>query len=233
MIVLASAKTMKPSDISNSTKPIFKAKSQLIRENIAKMSIEDKANYFKIKGKTLENTHNYFLEPKYGKVVNSLDGAVFKQITANDAQYIENNLFILDAMYGILNGNDQIELFRLDFNLKSVVDCSYYNYWKEDVNNFIETTNHKQLLILSSDEYTKLLDTSKLNKQIFELSFDKQIKSSVYKKQLRGKIANYCIENKINDYTKLDNIILDNYKIRLNKTILEITIDVVENNLNK
>lgn len=215
MILLPSAKTMKPSDTSNATVPIFTDKADLIRDKISELSKEELGNYFKIKGKTLDNTHKYYVEPLQGKVVTSLDGAVFKQIEPSNDEYIEENLYVLDAMYGILNGNDKIDLFRLDFNLKSVLDTSYYNYWKEDVNNFIENQSHQQLLVLTSDEYTKLLKLDELNKQIFTLEFDEGIKSSVHKKQARGKIANYCIEHQIRDYSKLNNVEIEEYKIKL------------------
>ncbi len=223
MILLASAKTMKPSDTSGATKPIFEDKSQPIRESISRLDEQQLATYFKIKGKTLDTTNSYYSQSIHGKVYTSLDGAVFKQVTATDESYIKNYLFVLDAMYGILRGTDQIELFRLDFNTKSLLDKTYYNYWKEDVHNFIENSNHHQLLVLTSDEYTKLLKLKELNKQIFEIEFDSEIKSSVHKKQARGKIANYCIENNIEDYSKLDNKHIEEYKLQLEGTKLLIT----------
>lgn len=223
MIVLPSAKTMKKSDVTNTSTPIFENKAKAIRTEIAQMDKDQLANYFKVKGKTLDNTHGYYQEPQKGKVVTSLDGAVFKQIEPSNDEYIKDNLYVLDAMYGILNGNDQIDLFRLDFNLKSVFDQSYYNYWKEDVHNFINNTNHDQLLILTSDEYTKLLKLDQINKQIFEIEFDSEIKSSVHKKQARGKIANYCIANTINDYSKLNGVQIDEYQLKVEQTKILVT----------
>ncbi len=223
MILLASAKTMKSSDITDATKPIFNDKAKPIRESIANLDQEQLAAYFKIKGKTLDTTNSYYSQSIHGKVYTSLNGAVFKQITATDESYIENNLFVLDAMYGILRGTDLIELFRLDFNTKSLLDQTYYNYWKEDVHNFIENSDHKQILVLTSDEYTKLLKLKDLNKQIFEIEFNSNIKSSVHKKQARGKIANYCIENNIDDYFKLDNTQIAEYKLHLEGTKILIT----------
>lgn len=224
MIILASAKTMKESETINSSVPIFEDKSKKIREQIAKLSKEELATYFKIKGKTLDNTELYYSNPPQGKVVTSLDGAVFKQINCLDDKYIAKNLFVLDAMYGILNGNDKIDLFRLDFNTKSLLETSYYNYWKDDVYNFIENTNHKQLLILTSDEYTKLLKLDQLNKLIFTIEFDTAIKSTVFKKQCRGLIANYCIEHNIADYHQLDDVIIEDYRLQLQaNNILYIT----------
>lgn len=217
MIVLASAKTMKESDVANSSVPIFAAKSEKIRKKIGQMSKTELGTYFKIKGKTLDTTYKYYTEACRGKVITSLDGAVFKQITAYNDEYINENIFVLDAMYGILNGNDQINLFRLDFNLKSVVGTSYYNYWKEDVQNFIISTAHDQLLVLSSDEYTKLLNLQELVKEVFTLNFDNAIKSSVHKKQCRGKIANYCIVSKITNYNALDGLIIEEYALNIDR----------------
>lgn len=215
MILLASAKTMKPTSTANCTQPVYNQKAQVIRDEIGKMSYEQLATYFKIKGKTLDNTHKYYSQPLQGKVFTSLDGVVFKQIKALNDDYIGNNVYILDAMYGILNGNDKIDLFRLDFNTKSVVDTSYYNYWQEDVHNFIENTKHEQLLVLTSDEYTKLLNLQAIKKEIFQIAFTPEIKSSVHKKQVRGKIANYCINHQVEDYRLLNNIVIDEYTIKM------------------
>lgn len=215
MIILASAKTMKESDTSGSSIPVFANKSLPIRNKIAELSKDELGKYFKIKGKTLDNTHIYYSNPPQGKVVTSLDGAVFKQINCLDDDYISKNLFVLDAMYGILNGNDQIDLFRLDFNTKSLLDSSYYNYWREDVNKYVTDTNHDQILLLTSEEYTKLLNKDSLDKEIFEIEFDPNIKSTVFKKQCRGKIANFCIENKIVDYRTLDNKLVEDYRLQL------------------
>lgn len=227
MILLASAKTMKESNTADATTPVFAEKAQTIRDEFAKMSKEQLASYFKVKGKTLDNTHKYYSENPQGKVVTSLDGAVFKQITADCSSYINERLFVLDAMYGILNGNDKIDLFRLDFNLKSVLTSSYYNYWKEDVHNFIESSDHHQILVLTSDEYTKLLKLNELPQAIFQIEFDEAIKSSVHKKQARGKIANYCIEHQITDYNQLNNAKIDEYVLRLkaNNTIVIARLD--------
>ncbi len=230
MILLASAKTMKASDVTNATVPIFNDKSQKIRDEIAKMDKEQIGAYFKVKGKTLDNTHCYYTKPPKGKVVTSLDGAVFKQINPFNEQYITNNLYVLDAMYGILNGNDQIDLFRLDFNLKSVLPTSYYNYWKEDVHNFINNKDHKQVLVLTSDEYTKVLKLDEIDKQIFQIEFDSSIVSSVHKKQARGKIANYCITHNITDYNKLNNRQVDEYCLELKANNL---IYITRGNTNK
>lgn len=224
MILLASAKTMKASNTENCTLPVFASKSQVLRSQLSQLDYNQLGAYYKIKGKTLETTYNYYSQPVSGKVITSLDGVAFKQIQATNDDYIKNNVFVIDAMYGILNGNDQIELFRLDFNLKSIIDQTYYNYWRDDISNFIEETNHQQLLVLTSEEYTKVLNLDQINKRIFQVGFDSKIKSSVHKKQARGKIANYCIANNLQDYRLLDNVVIDQYTINLkNDEMLVVT----------
>ncbi len=225
MILLASAKTMKQSDITDGTIPIFNEKSLQIRHKISKLSKEQLAKYFKIKGKTLDNTYSYYQTSIKGKVITSLDGAVFKQIENSNPDYVTSNLYVLDAMYGILNGNDIIDLFRLDFNLKSVLAQSYYYYWRDDVHNFISSSKHQQILLLTSDEYTKLLKLSKLDKQVYTVDFNKLIKSSVHKKQIRGMIANYCISNQILEYNSLNGVVIGDYTL----TILNDTVQVNPN----
>lgn len=214
MIVLASAKTMKPSKAGKQL-PVFLNQSMILRKQLKKKSKEQLSTYFNIKGKTLDNTYYYFQEKVVGNVLDSLNGVVFREISARNHNYIQNNVFIIDALYGLLNGNDQIELYRLDFNCKSLVDVSLYKYWTEHVNYFVKNHPSTQLLVLSSNEYTKLLNIKSFNKDIFTIDFDKSIKSSTEKKQVRGKICNYCILNQIEDYTLLNQIEIENYYLIL------------------
>lgn len=222
MILLASAKTMKESNTDNCSIPVFNKESLIIRQSISKLSKDELASYFKISSKILDTTYNYYHKEYCGRVIDSLDGQVFKQITSTNIDYIKDNVYVLDALYGILNGNDKISLFRLDFNTTSLLEQTYYKYWFDKVNNFIKQSKHKQVLILSSDEYTKLLDLNHLNKEIYTLTFDSSIKSSVHKKQIRGLIANYCITNKIKDYKKLNNVNINEYKLSCKDNIINV-----------
>lgn len=224
MILLASAKTMKETELRTTSAPVFDEQSRAIRTLIAKMDEDAMAKYFKIKGKTLDTTMSYFKQPQYGCAIDSLSGQVMKQIASRKDQYIKDNVFILDAMYGIINGYDAIELFRLDFTLKSVLNISYYSYWKDIVNEYIIKLNPSQLLILSSDEYTKLLDFQKLNCEIYQIDFDESVKSTVKKKQIRGMICNYAIENEISDYSQLDNSIIDDIKLSLSEHLITVSV---------
>lgn len=222
MIVLASAKTMVASEAGKSL-PVFLNKSQIIRCELKKLDTDQLSSYFKIKNKTLETTKKYYQQSIVGNVLDSLNGVAFREIYARDSAYITENVFILDALYGILNGNDTIDLYRLDFNCRSLLDQSYYQYWKDDVTSFINKYNCDQLLILSSDEYTKVIDLPRLNKQIFTICFTKTVTNSTLKKQLRGKICNYCIEHKIKDYTALNGCEIDSFTLTLSSNIITVS----------
>ena len=59
------------------------------------------------------------------------------------------------------------------------------------------------ILLLTSNEYTKMIDLKKITKNVFQV----QAKShSVNLKKMRGMILNYCSVNNINDYQLLEKV---------------------------
>ncbi len=223
MILLASAKTMRQTEVLGAGEAPFLKQSKAIREQFKLMSKEQIGQYFKIKNKTLDTTYNYYQTSQSGIVIKSLQGQVMKQITADNPDFIKKHVYVLDAMYGILNGYDQIELFRLDFTCKTILEVSYYNYWQKEVNHYIEKHQDKAILLLTSEEYSKLIDSQMISKDIYTLAFEKEIKSSVHRKQVRGKICNYCIAHQITDYRQLDGVKIDEYQLTLNQFRLTVS----------
>lgn len=203
MIILSPTKTMNPNGALSNQVPFFLKESNYLRAEIKHYTKEELALLMKIKGKTLETTYNYYHEPtKPYSAISMYNGIAFKQIDSYNEKYIKENVFILSALYGILNGLDMIEPYRLDFSMK-LLDYSLYKFWTKGINKFIEEKNPKFILNLASKEYSKLVDQKKFN--FFDVDFDIKLNSTKLK-QLRGEICNYMIANNIIEIEQLKNI---------------------------
>lgn len=219
MILIAPSKKMKiyrETMKKAESKPFFISKAHRIRKYLENLSKEELSCELKISNKVLDDTFQMYRSHTCSKALFSYSGVVFKELSIKNysLEYLQKNIFVLDAMYGIINALDDINLYRLDFS-KKINDINLYNYWRAEVNLYISSYDAEKILNLASLEYSKLVKFETLNKDVYNIHFDKKIVSSVEKKQIRGKILNYCIVNKVQDYDLLDNIEIDNYILAL------------------
>ncbi len=218
MILISPAKTLTLNDKNIvSTKPHFYKEGDELREQIKTL---DLTKILKIKGKTLDQTIDFFNNDNYYHALKSFDGLVFKQLSTRDNKYIKNNLFILNGMYGIINATDGIKPYRLDFNNK-LCNQSIEKYWTPFIIDNLEKSN-EDILNLASNEYGKILKNKNLN--VYNTHFydeDGFKLATTYTKIARGIVLNLCIELEINDYNQLDQ-----------KNTDELTISVLDNDIN-
>lgn len=210
MIIISAAKTMNDKVVEEDVL-LSEATNNLV--NIIKSrSKEELSSLMKIKNKTLENTYEYYQNFNTPlKAIEKYNGMVFKQI---DTKKDTDDLYIVSALYGIINSNDYINSYRLDFLSNNVVGLNLYNYWEKSIEEYIFNKNPNMILNLCSNEYFKAL--SKKVKESFIIINIKTLKkaSSTTLKKVRGEIANLAIEKNIKDYkllvgesTKMANII--------------------------
>ncbi len=178
----------------------------------------------KISDKILEDVMNYinnFDKKTCYKAIEMYNGIVFKELNVNtmnkkDTLYLENNLLILSAFYGILKPFDLVKPYRLDFNSKLKIDrVSLKKYWKEFYNSYINVG--EDIINLASNEFADLFNKSNYNWYDFDFfEFDgenKKINSTIAKKG-RGKLLRELAENNICD-------VKDIYKLNSYKKYFE------------
>lgn len=152
-----------------------------------------------------------------GEVYRGLDA---KTLDENAQAYLNQNLFILSGLYGILRPSDRIMLYRLEMGTKLDVNGSknLYGFWKENLTEYInkKTKENEIILNLSSNEYIKAIDSKKIKAQKVDVEFYdykngelKQI--MVYFKQARGKMTRYCALNNIHTLDEVKLFNEDNY----------------------
>lgn len=171
-----------------------------ISKDLAEMNVE-RNQVWKTKP-TAKNSIQAALAFK-GEVYRGLDA----ETIGEEAQdYLNQNLFILSGLYGILRPSDKVMLYRLEMGSKLDVQGSknLYGFWKESLTEFVNSKLKKNeiLLNLASTEYSKVLDDKKLKSPKIDVEFldfkNGELKPiMVFFKQARGLMARYCAENNV------------------------------------
>ena len=188
-------------------------------------SIEEIESIMKLKAdlltKTYKDIQNYD-KLKYIPAIPMYYGVSFKELeleaySEKSLKYLKNKLFILSALYGLSKPFDLVKKYRLDMTMP-IVDKGLYNFWKKEINEYISSslTKDEVLLNLASGEFSKLIDTKKIN--MINLDFkeekDGTYKSvSTYSKKARGKFLNYLVKNQIDSLEEIEKINLDGYAL--------------------
>ena len=86
--------------------------------------------------KTYKDIQNYD-KLKYIPTVSMYYGVSFKELeleaySEESLKYLKDKLFILSALYGLLQAFDLVKKYRLDMTM-SIVDKGLYNFWKKKI----------------------------------------------------------------------------------------------------
>ena len=140
-------------------------------------------------------------------------GLVFKQLEFSKYDkesyiYMEDNLRILSALYGILGPYDFIKPYRLDFNTK-IKGTNLYNIWSEFVKEYF--SKEDLIVDLASKEYSKMISIPKITIHFRQIEEGAYKNKATYGKMARGQMVNFMILNKINSIEEIKNISFDGY----------------------
>lgn len=234
-ILLSPAKLMSletESSWNKSTTPKFLSHSEQVMDELKELSPKDIAKLMSISSDlsemNMERYANWKSKPTKAKSLQAalaFKGEVYRGLDAesldeNAQEYLNQNLFILSGLYGILKPSDRVMLYRLEMGSKLNVKGSknLYGFWKATLTDFVNSKMKKNepLLNLASNEYAKVLDPKNLKSQRIDVEFYdykngelKQI--MVFFKQARGAMAKYCAENNVYTVDEVKNFNENNY----------------------
>lgn len=237
LALLSPAKLMKENHISFTSPiqmPRFLKKAELINKSLRKLSKEELAEILEISAKLAEETANNisswglpFVEENTTHAILLFKGEVYRGLAAEEwnEQQIrssEDYIRILSGKYGYLRPLDRIQPYRLMMGTYFSPDKkskNLYEFWRNDITSeLIKDLNPKDTLVnLASQEYFKVIDTSKINNAIVTCEFKERKGSklsivSTFAKQARGRMARFIVENKIHNPKDLQLFNLDRYR---------------------
>jgi len=176
-IIFSPSKEMREENIFENkkiefTESPFKDKTNILIDILKQKSIEEIESIMKLKAdllaKTYKDIQNYD-RLKSIPAISMYYGVSFKELeleaySEKSLKYLKDKLFILSALYGLSKPFDLLKKYRLDMTM-SIVDKGLYNFWKKEINEYISKSLAKDevLLNLASGEFSKLIDTKKIN----------------------------------------------------------------------
>lgn len=174
---------------------------------------------------------DFVLDPKSSKdhkaCIFAFSGAAYQgldisQRSVESIEYMQNNLRIIDPLYGVLRPLDQIQPYRLEMATKGVLhdkSIKLSEYWKQSVTESIcrdlESRCDRILANLASEEYSAALDSESLpeNTAYIKIIFHEEGKViSVHAKRARGLMVQYISDNKLSSIDELKNFDLEGYQ---------------------
>ena len=141
-------------------------------------------------------------------------GLSIEDMTAEQQQYAQENLYIVSGLYGLLRPQDGIKAYRLEMSTKLPTESAkdLYTYWTARLAARITTEESGFIVNCASNEYSKVI-TPYTDLPIVTPKFLHQGRSKMaFAKYSRGLLARWCIINepqRIKDIEKFD---LDGYR---------------------
>ena len=141
-------------------------------------------------------------------------------LSPQEIDYLQDCLFILSGLYGMLKPMDLIRPHRLEMGTKFGFNKAknLYQYWSQLVTDKInESTVEAEVLVnLASDEYFKVVDKKKLKSQVINCHFkefkDGKLKSiMLWVKQARGMMTRHLANQKANTTETIKGFSLGDY----------------------
>ena len=142
-------------------------------------------------------------------------------LSLEEIRYLQNHLFILSGLYGLLKPLDPIMPHRLEMGTKFGLNQAknLYQYWSQSVTHQINESMDEGgeiLLNLASNEYFKVVDKKMLKSRVITCHFkelkDGKLKSiMLWVKRARGMMAQYLAKEKASTIEMIKGFSLGNY----------------------
>lgn len=230
-ILLSPAKKLNFEPVDHATPssaPIFGDKTAKIVAKLKKLKAKDISKLMHL-SPDLSNL-NFDRFQKLGEDGNKVTNAAFafngevysglmaRSFSTEQLHYANNTLRILSGLYGILKPSDSIEPYRLEMGTKLKIGRpnNLYEFWGDDIINFLNNEESEVIVNLASVEYNKAAKLSKFKGTVLTINF-KEFKNGDYKtimvfaKKARGTMARWLITEKVSDISAIKNFNEDGY----------------------
>lgn len=170
-------------DYFDTSKPAFLNEALELASEIKTYSITDIQTKFKCNRKiaveTYDRYQNFSTTSNLSPAVLSFNGIQYTNMAPNvftdsEIEYINQHLYILSGLYGILKPLDEISLYRLDLDndFEIASNNNLYDFWKDKVYTYLYQDSDI-VINLSSNEYTKLISKYLKKEDTFRTSLIK------------------------------------------------------------
>ena len=222
MIIISPSKNLNldsESYTSITSKPLFSRKTIQLVKKLKDLNVSQIGQLMDISNNLSKINHErfqHFHDPEIKKPAayifsgDTFQGLSIRSLDESSIVYAQQNLRILSGLYGILRPLDVIQPYRLEMgtNMLSILGTDLYKFWEKEIvssliNDF-KNSKGKFLFNLSSNEYFKSINISKLDFNIVNFDFKKKKGDNLSPigmmiKKLRGAMAKFIIEEKVSN----------------------------------
>ena len=252
MMILSPAKTLDLNPLPDSvpklkyTMPMVDLdKTKEIAEQMKHRSQADLAKLLGVSANIAKTSHEYWKnfdldqtpddeETTIKPCIYSFSGAAYQGLQAlkcseEAMRYLQNNLRIVDPLYGVLRPLDKMQPYRLEMATRNVFGKSkeqpakLNEYWKPSVTQFLSNElnqrSEKILLNLASDEYAAAVDPAELKEKTDGVKYVKAVfweqgrVVAVHAKRARGLMARFLADTQAKTLDDVRKFAEEGYKL--------------------
>lgn len=219
ILFISPAKTFRKTTETNNQHPMFMDEAETLLNKLKTLSPKTLEHKMKISKKVADQTYHYYqtFGEKASSAIYTYFGHQYKYIYPEgltDQQIADMNqrLYIMDGLYGLLRPLDQISFYRLEMQDKTIRNL--YRYWTPKIISYLNTCHKDDILInLTSNEYGQIIKDLEHTYSI-EFYQQKHGKLSIHSmeaKKMRGLMVNHIFMNQLKDLKDLYDINLEEY----------------------
>lgn len=219
-IIIAPAKKMK---VDRDTFPVqsqpqFLDQSKILQDFLKSRTLTQLQELWRCSDKTAQAASkflNYSLTKRQTPALLAYQGIQYQYLAADvldedSLNYLQQNLYILSALYGLLRPFDGVVPYRLEMKTKMTgfIDYSLYHFWGDKVARALLAQDNL-ILNLASKEYSRMVrpflrpDQKMVDVFFQEKKGDKWRVVGVHAKMARGEMVRFCAQRKIKDPAQL------------------------------
>lgn len=224
-IILSPAKRLNEEKIDYSDQykePKFLEHSEDLIKILKKQSKNQISKLMSISPQLSELNYNRFQTWRKEDIPNAkasifmFEGDAYKGIdissfTEKELGSINEKLFILSGLYGIIKPFDLILPYRLEMGtkLKNKKGNNLYDFWKDELTEYLNANlDNEPLINLASEEYSKAIDFKRINSPVIKIDFlqekEGQFKNiAIFSKRARGLMTAFISKNDIQNIEDL------------------------------
>lgn len=192
------------------TTPVFQTEATAIRAQLAGYSVDELEKLMHISTPLAEKVQAMYRSMATKQAIWAYNGDVFKGVKAGtlteaDARFAQRHILVPSAVYGLVRPFDAIAPYRLEMKAKLAVGDapSVAEFWGERAAQYIASYRQKELLLLSSKEYSQpvlrhvLPDIRVVTPLFLDTKPSGEIgQVPIYSKMMRGVMARWVIDQR-------------------------------------
>jgi len=232
-IILSPAKRLNEKLANNSVKttiPVFLDESEQLIKILQKQTKQDILELMKLSSSLAELNYNRYKTWKKENHKNArvavfmFEGEAYRGLNvtsfnAQELKILNQKLFILSGLYGVLKPLDSILPYRLEMGIKlnNPKGKNLYDFWKTKLTTYLNAElKNEQIINLASKEYASVIDFKQLKKSIIQIDFlqekeNKYKNIAIYSKRARGMMTAFIVKNEIEKQEDLRAFDLEGY----------------------